>query len=70
MKKFLYFMLDALRFLIGEIGFFFVYAMIIYLVTDGAMVGRILWVLTAVGSVASALLLDFAIRRLGVNDND
>jgi hypothetical protein len=69
MKKFVYFMLDALRFIIGELGFFFGYTLIIYVVTDGAIVGRLGWVLTAVGSAASALWLDLAIRLLGVNDN-
>ena len=60
MKKFVYFMIETLRLIMETLGFFFVYSLIIYAATDGAMVGKIGWILTAVGSAVSALLLYFA----------
>ncbi len=69
MKKFVWWMIDVLRLIMETLGFLFMYAFIIYAVTDGAMVGKIGWILTAVGAAASASLLYFATWHLEVTDN-
>ena len=64
-KKTIGILLSALFFLIEIFGFFFVYALAVYVASDGAMVGRLGMLLILVASILSTFGLFLAVLKWG-----
>lgn len=64
MKRVIAIILGALFFMMEAAGFFFAYALAVYWITDGAMVGKIGVLLMLIASVASAFSLAVAILKM------
>lgn len=64
MKRVIAVTLGALWLLMVAVGFFFSYAVSVYWITDGAMVGKIGVILMVIASVASAVGLAVAILKM------
>ena len=63
MKRVIKRILSALFFLMEAAGFFFTYALAVYWITDGAMVGKMGVLMMLIASVASAFGLIVAILK-------
>ncbi len=64
-KKIIGIMLSTLFFLMEFLGFFFVYALAVYSITDGAMVGKLGVFLMLIASALSTFGLMFAVIKWG-----
>ena len=65
MKMFISTMLSVMFLAIEIIGWFFVYALIVYHITNGAMVGKFGTLMMYVASVLSTLALFVAVLKWG-----
>ena len=64
MKRVIQKILSALFWLMEAVGFFFAYALAVYWITDGAMVGKMGVLLMMIASVASTFGLMVAIIKM------
>lgn len=65
MKRFISIMLSVLFFAFEIMGWFFVYALTVYVITDGAMVGKIGVLMMLLASVLSTFGLMVAVLKWG-----
>lgn len=65
MKKLISKLISAMFFASEIMGWFFMYALAVYLINDGAMVGRLGVLLMLIASVLSAFGLSLAVLKWG-----
>ena len=65
MKRFISIFLSVLFFAMEIMGWFFVYALAVYFITDGAMVGKLGVLMMLIASILSTLGLFFAVLKWG-----